>query len=518
MTDTAGADFEAMAAFLADPAAHGGAETEPIEARRIDTHTAAVILAGERVWKLRRPVDYGWLDYGTRARRRLCAAREIAWNKAAAPGLYIGLAGLLPGDGGWRLIEPGEVVPDEAEPLVVMHRFRQEDLFDRMAAEGRLTPALIRLTGRVIADMHKAAPERDGPGHLPAFAGRETEEMAGLADSLGRDAVAAFTERLKALAVRDAELAARRGARRCHGDLHLRNIVLWRDRPAPFDCIEFNDAFTDIDPLYDLAFLLMDLDHRGHGELATEVFNAWAERMAAEPGAEAETAYGGVALLPFFKACRAGIRAKVGALALTGRDPAETAEARAEARAYLDLALGYLGEDRRPRLIAVGGMSGSGKTTLARALAPRLRAVVLRSDAIRKGLSGVDVTRRLPAAAYAPEVSVKVYDTMLARARMALEGGACVIVDAAHLRSAEREQAGALAAELGVPFTGLWLDVPVAEMKARVAARPQGASDATERVVEQQTNYELGEIRWHRLAAGGGLEELADAALAALDA
>ncbi len=295
--------------------------------------------------------------------------------------------------------------------------------------------------------------------------------------------------------------------------------MLWRDRPAPFDCIEFNEDFTDIDPLYDLAFLLMDLDHRGHSELAQEVLNAWAERMAAEPGGEVGTAYGGLALLPFFKACRAGIRAKVGALALRGDDASDQASEAdlAEPRAYLDLALDYLRQTPRPRLLAVGGLSGSGKSTLARALAPRLGAVVLRSDAIRKGLSGVDVRQRLPAEAYAPEVSVKVYEAMLERARLALGGGATVILDAAHLRSGEREQAGALAAELDAPFAGLWLEAPVGEMKARVRARPQGASDATESVVEQQTGYELGPIRWHRLAAGGSLEELVEAALARLD-
>ena len=330
-------DWGSMAAFLADPATHGGAETQ-----RIDTHTAAVVVAGDRAWKLRRPVDYGWLDYSTRARRRHCAEREIALNSAPAPGLYLGLGGILPTrDGGgdrWRLVEPGDQIED-AEPVVVMRRFRQYDLFDRMAADGRLTPELMRATGRAVADMHKAAARhylgREGMGRLPAFAGRETNELLHLADLLGAEAVAVFSTEVQARAEAHAGLAARRGARRCHGDLHLRNIVLWQGRPAPFDCIDFNDAFTDIDPLYDLAFLLMDLDHRGHGELAVEVFNAWAERMAAEPGAEVGTAYGGLALMPFFKACRAGIRAKVGALALRGHDPDESAGELAEARAYL---------------------------------------------------------------------------------------------------------------------------------------------------------------------------------------
>ncbi|MCH8953493.1 MAG: hypothetical protein IID49_15425, partial [Proteobacteria bacterium] len=187
-------DWGSMAAFLADPATHGGAETQ-----RIDTHTAVVVVAGDRAWKLRRPVDYGWLDYSTRARRRHCAEREIALNSGPAPGLYLGLGGILREGEGWRLVEPGDPIKD-AEPVVVMRRFRQRDLFDRMAAAGRLTPELMRATGRAVADMHKAAPARDGMGRLPAFAGRETNELVQLADLLGAEAVAVFSTEVQARA------------------------------------------------------------------------------------------------------------------------------------------------------------------------------------------------------------------------------------------------------------------------------------------------------------------------------
>ena len=199
--------FEAMAAFLADPATHGGAGT-----RRIDTHTAAVVLAGARAWKLRRPVDYGWLDYSTRARRRLFAEREIAWNAPAAPGLYLGLGGIAGEPGAFRLIGPGEAVPETAEPLVVMQRFPEEALFDRMAAAGRLTPVLMRATGRVVADMHKRAPARPGPGRLPEFARAEAGELTRLAPILGEEAVARFTRLLRARAGALADLAAARAA------------------------------------------------------------------------------------------------------------------------------------------------------------------------------------------------------------------------------------------------------------------------------------------------------------------
>ncbi|MDH3666888.1 MAG: AAA family ATPase [Paracoccaceae bacterium] len=503
-------DFDQMAAFLADPATHGGEET-----RRIDTHTAVVVVAGDRAWKLRRPVDYGWLDYASRDRRRDCAGREIRLNGATAPGLYLGLGGIVARCEGWELLPPDDP-PEEAEPVVVMRRFRQSELFDRMAADGRLTPELMRKTGCAVADMHKAAPARPGMGRLPAFAGRETNELIELADILGELAVARFSAEVQARAEACAALAETRGARRCHGDLHLRNIVLWQGRPAPFDCIDFNDAFTNIDPLYDLAFLLMDLDHRGHGELATEVFNAWAEWMAAEPDAEVSTAYGGLALLPFFKACRAGIRAKVSALALRGQDLAGHADELAEARAYLALAIGYLTEAPPARLIAVGGLSGSGKSTLAWTLAARFGAVVLRSDVIRKGFWAVDLDQRLPQEAYAPEVSTRVYAEMRARAAMALAGGAVVILDAAHFRESERAAAAEVATAAGVPFHGFWLDAAPNRLKARVDARGRDASDAGVAAVEAQLGYDLGQISWQRISADGTPEAVAELAFASL--
>jgi len=505
-------EFEAMAAFLADPATHGGAETE-----RIDTHTAAVVLSGARAWKLRRPVDYGWLDYSAPDLRRECAAREIDWNSVTAPGLYLGLGGIVAEAGALRLIDPGDALPEIAEPVVVMNRFPQADLFDRMASEGRLTQDLMHATGNAVADMHKVAPRREGMGRLPAFAGRETNELIELADVLGEEAVSRFSAAIQARAEAINGLAQRRQARRCHGDLHLRNIVLWQGRPAPFDCIEFSETFTNVDPLYDLAFLLMDLDHRGHGELAVEVFNSWAERMASEPGAEVDTAYGGLSLLPFFKACRAGIRAKVIAMSLQGMDLSAHAAQRVEAQAYLALAIRYLEAARPARLIAIGGLSGSGKSTLARALAARLGAVVLRSDAIRKGLWGVEETVRLPAPAYTPEFSNRVYAAMWERAEMALKGGATVILDAAHLKPGERERAERIAADSAVPFDGLWLTAPVERLKSRVSARSADASDATAAVIEKQTGYDIGPVRWQRLETEADADDVTDLAISELD-
>jgi hypothetical protein len=495
--------WDALARFLADPGTHGA------ETHVIDTHTARVVLAGQQAWKLRRAVDYGWLDYSTRARRRLCAEREIAWNAPSAPGLYLGLGGIGEGP---RLIPPGEGVPEAAEPLVVMRRFDTDRLFDRMAASGGLDAALMARTGRAVAAMHRREAPRERTMDVAGLAAQEADELDQLAAVFDRDALAGATRAIRTEAARRAPMPER-PVRRCHGDLHLRNIVLWREAPAPFDCIEFNTDFSHIDPLYDLAFLLMDLDNRDLGALAPGTLSAWAEAMAAEPDAEEETAYGGLALLPLYRAIRAGIRAKITGLALRDGVEGDAEVRRAEAGAYLRLARRYIEARPAPRLVAVGGRSGTGKSTLARALAGRLGAVILRSDGIRKGLWGVAETEPLPEAAYAPEVSERVYATMRRRAGVALAAGLPAILDAAHLGAEERAGAAALATEAGVPFAPLWLEGDPAALAARVAARGPDASDADAAVVERQFDRDLGQIAWPALSAAEAPEVVARRAM-----
>ena len=496
----AGPDWESAARFLAGPAFGTAPEV-------IETHTARVHLAGERVWKLRRPVDYGWLDYATRARRREMAEREIAWNAPGAPGLYLGLGGVGAGP---RLIGPEEDLPADAEPLVVMRRFEGRDLFDRMGAEGRLDDALMQETGRAVAAMHRReAPA--GPPDLAALAAQEAGDLRRLAGPLEAEEAEALAAMLERTAAAEAGIAATRRVRRCHGDLHLRNIVLWQGRPAPFDCIEFNEGLARIDPLYDLAFLAMDLEHRGLGDLVPPLVSAWAEAMAAEPGADVATAYGGFALWPLYRAFRAAIRAKIGAMA-AGDDAA----ALGEARTYRDLARRTLDAAPAPRLIAVGGRSGSGKSTLARALAGVTGALVIRSDAVRKGLAGLGPTERLPPESYTPEASEAVYAAMESRARRALAGGMAVILDAAHLEAGERAAAARIAAGAGVPFAGFWLEADAATLADRAAARTGDASDADARVVHGQFAQDTGPVDWTVLDAGQAPDAVLAAAQAAL--
>ena len=300
--------------------------------------------------------------------------------------------------------------------------------------------------------------------------------------------------------------------RHCHGDLHLRNIVEIEGKPVLFDAIEFDDSLATIDVLYDLAFLLMDLGKRDLEAHANAVLNAYLD---------AEGSSGnllGLAALPLFLSMRAMIRAKVEILRASKADTGEIrAQARSEARAYFELAGDFLAPADGPRLVAIGGLSGSGKSTVAAAIAPHVGAfpgaVHVRSDVERKRLFGVAPETRLPDQAYAAEISDEVYAICRKRARLALSAGRTVIVDAVHVKPEERAAIESLATEVGVPFTGLWLEAPRDVMRTRVADRKGDVSDATPSVVDEQLRYEVGPQSFEIIDAGLPLDRVAASAL-----
>jgi predicted kinase len=301
--------------------------------------------------------------------------------------------------------------------------------------------------------------------------------------------------------------------RRCHGDLHLRNICVIDGRPRLFDAIEFNESYSCIDVLYDLAFLIMDLEHRGLKEGANLLFNRYLERRSDIEG---------LAALPLFLSVRAGVRAKITfAMAKAQPDPEAARNLLREGQVYFAAADDYL-LPVAPRLVAVGGLSGSGKSRLARALAPGFGAppgaLVLRSDVLRKRRFDQAPEAPLGPEAYRPEVSRAVYDDLAENAATALAAGRSVIADAVFARPEERRAIAALAAKLKVPFQGLWLEASRPVLLERVGARRKDASDADAAIVERQLDYDLGAIDWQRLDAGGTPEAVAAAARALLSA
>jgi hypothetical protein len=414
-------------------------------------------------------------------------------------------------DGGVGFAGDGQAV----DWLVVMRRFEESSLFDSLARTGRLSVPLIRALAAQIAGFHAGAERRFEYGGVTALTA--TAEMnhrclvaarhAGFAPEL-IDAVREHSlGRLAAVG----ELLDRRRSegkvRRCHGDLHLRNICFVGGKPTLFDCLEFSDAFACIDVLYDLAFLLMDLEHRGFAEFSNLALNRYLDLTDEDDGLPA---------MPVFLSLRAAIRAHVTATAMDREaDPDKKHQMAAEARGYLDLAAGLL-RPRPCRLVAIGGLSGSGKSTLAAALAPELGARVLRSDVIRKRLFGVAPETRLPASAYAPEASHRVYEILRRKAGVALAAGYSAIIDAVSLRPEERQSFAAIAKAADVPFSGLWLAAPAPTMEDRLRRRLDDASDASPEVLAQQLQYDAGRIDWPVIDAHGGPEACRAAARAAL--
>jgi aminoglycoside phosphotransferase family enzyme/predicted kinase len=476
-------------------------EAELKPERRIDTHGAVVFLCSDHAYKLKRAVKFPYMDFSTAARRSAMCAAEIDVNRRSAPEIYLGVAPVLRRDDRLALGEVGENTGDAVDWLVVMRRFDEEGLLDRMAARGALTPELMAALGARVAAFHDGLPAIAAgfcsPEDYRHSVAADVRQMREAGERLDPPTSEALAEAMPRSLEPFVDLVARRVAsgaiRRCHGDLHLRNIVTLNGQPVPFDAIEFSDKIANIDVLYDLAFALMDLARQGLGRLANRLLNEWLWRVGEVEGASHEEA---LALLPMFLARRAAIRAYVDSAvtAVSGAD-------NAPARAYQKAALAFL-QPAPPRLVAIGGLSGSGKTTLALKLAPEIGrtpgAVVVRTDVERKRQAGVALDERMPAGSYSPEASARIYAACLARAERVLRAGHSVVLDAVFARPEERASAEALARRVGMPFQGIWLDVPKDVAQQRVTDRKGDASDATASVVERQFGYDLGIIDWER--------------------
>ena len=495
-------DQSAVIELLASPATHGGAVVE-----RIDTHSAIVFLAGTRAWKLKRAVRFDYLDFSTAARRKDMCEAEVRLNRRTAPELYRGVVPIARDDAG-ALALGGRGAP--VEWVVEMARFDQAWLLDRLAARGQLELAMMPPLAKAIASFHHdAEPRRDhgGAAGMRWVVEGNASGFAEYEDALDPAECERLTIRTRAELDRQARLLdARLDAglvRQCHGDLHLRNIVWLDGSPTLFDAVEFNDEIACTDVLYDLAFLLMDLWRRNLPRHANAVSNGYLSQTDDLEG---------LALMPLFLSCRAAVRAKTSATAARVQSDARQAEElRRLARTYLVLADRFL-DPAAPALIAVGGFSGSGKSTVARALAPDLGAapgaVVLRSDQIRKQLCGVAELEHLGPEGYTPDVSARVYATVVDRARRTIGSGHSAIADAVYARAGDREAIERVASAAAVPFAGLWLDAPETTLVDRATRRVSDPSDADAAVIRQQRTQDIGAMRWRRIDAGRSFEDV----------
>lgn len=487
--------------FLGDPRTHSGASVQHMR-----THISDIFLAGDRAYKLKRAVKLPYADFSTAALRIGACEKEIELNRLTAPDLYLGIRKITRSpDGSLAFDGSGKAV----DAVVEMLRFDQRHLFDRMAAAGKLTAALMdRLAHAVVRFHQRTPPVHDCSGsrnignvlaiNAAGFAESDVfsrEEVAGL-QRMFEAALAAHGDRLDAR-----ELTGK--VRRCHGDLHLRNICSMDGRPVIFDCIEFNDAMATVDVLYDLAFLLMDLWHRNLRGLANLVANRYFDASGEEFDFE---------LLAFFMAVRAAVRAHVTATQSVDDARNRTRLVRS-ARSYFDLARGLLGK-RPPLVIAIGGLSGSGKSTVAEALAPFVGAPpgarIIESDRIRKELFGKPAQERLGADAYVSDVSDRVYRIIAERSAANASRGVAVVADAVFAKPRYRHLIENEVALVSVPLRGIWLEAAPEILGRRISARVGGPSDATVAVLESQLRRGTGEIGWTRMDAERGIAGIAD--------
>ncbi len=458
-------------------------------AELLETHISWVLLAGDHAYKIKKPLDLGFLDFSTLERRQHFCNEELRLNRRLAPEIY---ESVIPIAGDFSAPEPdGRGTP--IEYAVRMRRFAQTGLLNRLARAGELDDELTDRIADSIAAFHlasePAAPEQPH-GTAETVAAPVGANFAQVRPLLTDTAALERLRRLQEWSGREHSTRlgdfSRRKAegkvRECHGDLHLGNMVRIGERVVIFDCLEFDPALRWIDVASDIAFVCMDLEDHELPSSAQRLLNRYLEHTGD---------YDALTVLPYYMAYRAMVRAKVHAIRMSqAAEACEAARLASAVSSCLALAEGYT----RPRvgfLLITRGPSGSGKTHWARPLAQRLGAIHLRSDVERRRLTADRPPHRggLGAGRYAPGWNARTYQRLRELAERALSAGFPVIVDATFLARERREAMRELADGLGVAFGILSFEAPAVLLRERVQARLRAggdASEATPEVVEQQ--------------------------------
>jgi aminoglycoside phosphotransferase family enzyme/predicted kinase len=451
----------------------------------LQTPISWVLLAGAFAYKIKRPVQYPFLDQRSLERRRWLCEEELRLNRRFAPDLYLEVCRIVAQDGGVVMRTATAGGGRVLEHAVRMLRFDSADRLDRLLADGRIEPATLEDFGRRLADIHAALPVVTDdapwgrPGNISELLLRNLQECAEASTVFNaRESVAALR---KPLARRVLQawpwMAIRRTTgrvRECHADLHSRNIARRGDRLLAFDCLEYEPAFRWIDVADEIAFLSSDLGARRFGAYAHAFRGAYLERSGD---------YHACRVLKMYEAHRALVRAKVAALAAAAAVGAAREPLREEHEQLVAHAARVM-SGAQPRLVLMSGLSGSGKTWLARRIAERLEAVHLRSDIERKRRAGLGTLESsgcaLAEGMYSSEASALVHEDMARAAGDALAGGFTVIVDATLLRREERRRFIELGAHLGIRPYVVRCQAPLPVLRARLQARAAAGLDPSE--------------------------------------
>lgn len=456
---------------------------EPIQL--IQTHVSYVLLTGEFAYKVKKAVNFGFLDFSTLEKRKHFCEEELRLNQRGAAELYLEVLPITQAGDQFHLGGSGNVV----EYAVKMQQFPAGTLFSDLYDQGKLTPALLERLAKVLAEFHAKGAIND---YIRSFGQVEkvrqaidenydqTEKYIGGPQTQQQfDETRAYTDRLFTA---QADLFNQRiqnnWIRECHGDVHLRNIALWNNEILLFDCIEFNEPFRFVDTMFDIAYIIMDLDARDRRDLSNLFLNAYMEQTGD---------WEGLQVLPLYLSRQSYVRAKVTSFLLD--DPTVPAPVKQEctttASRYYRLAWEYT-RPHQGKLILMSGLSGSGKSTVAQKLAQKIGAIHIRSDAVRKHLAGISLTERGGDELYTPEMTQRTYDRLLELGITLAYQGYTVILDAKYDRQSLRHAAIEQAEGHQIPLQILYCTAPVEVLQERLHQRQGDISDATADLLPKQ--------------------------------
>jgi uncharacterized protein len=480
------ATSELIAAAMTRPGFYGDPLRE-VEVR--ETHISWVFLAGDRAYKLKKPVVFGFVDYSTAERRRRFCEREVRLNRRLALDVYLGVRAIIRTGEGFAL--GGEDVTPAVDHVVEMRRFDEDRTLSAIIEKGRVRSTDIDVTARCIAAFHRTAETRHAAGgevaHIEHALAETFDSLAPVADMISSELVSAAERFAAAFLTRhEATLEARALAGRvrdCHGDLRAEHVVLEAAEPSIVDCVEFDSELRAIDVGADLAFLVMDLTRLRRADLGRELVRSY--RLAGgAPGSDQ--------LIAFYAATRAWVRAKVACLR-ADQTPAGGERDALFAQAGELIALGerFCWQARGPLVVVVCGVPASGKSYLARALARASGLPVLSTDETRKRLLGIAPTAHAPQAAYEDAHSTRTYTALGQAAADAAGDQGGVIVDGTFRRRADREAFRSGFSSGDVSVHTVECRAPTDVLRARSIARlsdPANYSDADEDVVARLTS------------------------------
>jgi len=470
----------------------------------IETHISWVILTGDFAYKIKKPVDFGFLNFSTLKKRHLFCEQELILNRRLAAEIYLDVVAITGTPDKPQLSGSGKVF----EYAVKMKQFPQSAQLDNKLAAGELKLEQLDAIAHMTAVFHQSTDVADAAmdyGNKEMLYQPVEENFKQINEYLNPVSYTdkqridkTYADKLTVLSQWSSfELAKQQTVftqrkadgfiRHCHGDMHLRNLLWLDNKPVAFDCIEFNDKLSWIDVISEIAFLIMDLQHRQQHQLASRFLNRYLEVTGD---------YAGLSVLPFYLCYRALVRAKVNVLRVEQKNMTdkERKQSVAEFSSYLKLATSYI-KHNTPKLIITRGLSASGKSTVSQQLVDEAGMLRIRSDVERKRLFDIPLTadsaNKIDSGIYSTQASLQTYTKLAELASSIITAGYSVIVDAAFLKYKQRQPFQQLASRLGVCYIILEITAPAGVLRQRIKKRKNDVSDADLTVLEHQlTNWQ----------------------------